>query len=84
MEMDSAAGGIEPDVPRDMYGFPLNLTQAQAAARQRCDQTQEQQAKKWASYAAKGILPGAPQLKKLCRKVQLPSKPAWDVQVGRL
>ena len=63
--------------PRDIYGFPLHLSKAQAAARQRCEQSQERQASKWAAYAKKGQLPGASELKKLCRKVR------WCPALGR-
>ena len=64
VEMDSAQ-----DVSVDAYGFPLILSESQAAARQRCERSQERQIHKWAGFARNGDVPGGSELKRLCRKV---------------
>jgi hypothetical protein len=54
----------------DFYGFPLELTAAQLAVRDRCDDEEEKQESRWAKYAKRKALPtDEATLKKLCRKV---------------
>jgi hypothetical protein len=61
---------MPPQAARDAYGFELDCSAAQLAARGRCDAKQEQQAAKWAKYEARGgQLPSGEKLKNLCRKV---------------
>lgn len=52
----------------DFYGFPLRISQQQADARARCDQTEKKATKAWFKYAKKGQVPSGDERKKLCRK----------------
>jgi hypothetical protein len=50
-------------------GFPLRISQQQADARARCDNTEKKVTKTWSKYAKKGQTPSGEDRKKLCRKV---------------
>ena len=53
----------------DVYGFELNLSPAEAQARQACEAKQQKRAGKWETYFKQGKLPPASKLKKYCREV---------------